>query len=146
MKGIILPDHIPVNNYQMIVVGGPPIITFTSIDGLEEELETVDLPDRTVASGGNTKSMEFTAQHPKHHTVEDAFLESWFLMSQDPVLPVYKKAATLLIQSISRLQTRTYNLIGLFPSKRKTADLEMNNEGELNVTEWTFKCDRLIPV
>lgn len=146
MKGIILPDHIPVNNYQLIVVGGPPFITFTSIDGLEEELETVDLPDRTVASGGNTKSLEFTAKHPKHHLAEDIFLESWFLMSQDPVLPLYKKAATLLVQSISRLQTRTYNLIGLFPAKRKTADLEMNNEGELNETEWTFKCDRLIPI
>ena len=106
----------------------------------------MDLPDRTKASGGNTKPVEFTAMHPKHHTIEDAFLELWFLEGQDPVSPLYKKAATLVIQSISRLVTRTYNLIGLFPSKRKTADLDMANEGELNTTEWTFNCDRIIPV
>jgi hypothetical protein len=145
MKGIILPDHIPVNSYEMIVLGAPPL-TFITVDGLEEELETTELPDRTVASGGNTKATEFTAQHPKHHLIEDAFLESWFLMSQDPVNPLYKRAATLLVSSISRIQTRSYNMIGIFPSKRKTANLEMKNEGELNVTEWTFKCDRIIPV
>ncbi len=146
MKQTLQPDHIAVNNYQLIVVGGPPLIQFVTIDGFEEELETVDLPDRTTASGGNTKSIEFTATHPKHHTVEDAFLEAWFLEGQDPVSPTYKKAATLVIQSISRLVTRSYNLIGLYPSKRKTSDLDMANEGELNSTEWTFKCDRIITV
>lgn len=144
MKGLILPDHIPLNRYQLLVVGGPPLI-FTSIDGLEEELETVDLPDRTVASGGNTKSFEFVAMHPKHHTGEDDYLEEWFEQSQI-VLPTYKRAATLLVETISGIQVRSYNLIGLFPSKRKTPDLEMNNEGELFETEWTFKGDRIIPI
>lgn len=146
MKGIILPDHIPVNNYKLIVIGGPPIIVFTSVSGLEEELETTELPDRTQASGGNTKPGEFTAKHPKHHLIEDVFLESWFLMSQDPVLPGYKRAATLLVSSISRLNTRSYSMIGIFPFKRKTPDLEMKNEGEVFQTEWSFKYDKLIPV
>jgi len=145
MKMTLLPDHIPVNNYSLIVVGLPPI-QFITIDGLEEELDTVDLPDRTKASGGNTKAVEWTATHAKHHTIEDAYLEAWFLESQDPVLPTYKKPATLLVNSISRLNTRSFNLIGMFPSKRKTADLDMNNEGELNVNEWTFNCDRVIPI
>lgn len=145
MKMVLLPDHIPVNNFDLIVVGGPPTIQFITIDGLEEELDTVDLPDRTKASGGNTKPIEFTATHPKHHTIEDAFLELWFSEGQDPVLPTYKKAATLLVNSISSLNVRSYNLIGMFPSKRKTADLDMANEGELNVTEWTFNVDLPIP-
>lgn len=144
MKGILLPDHIPVNNYELLVLGAPPIV-FTSVDGLETELETVDLPDRTVASGGNEKPTEFTASHPKHHAVEDAYLEGWFKESQRAV-PTYKKAATLLVRSVSGLQVRSYNLIGLFPSKRKTPDLEMENEGEPFLTEWTFKADRVIPV
>jgi len=146
MKQVLLPDHIPVNNYSLIVVGGPPKLEFTEVSGLEEELETVDLPDRTTASGGNTKPVEFTVMHPKHHTIEDLFLEAWFAEGQDPVLPTYKKPATLLVRSISRLNTRSYNMIGLYVSKRKTADLAMENEGELNVTEWTMKCDRIIPV
>jgi hypothetical protein len=146
VKQTLLPDHIPVNNYQLIVVGGPPVIQFTKVDGLEEELEVVDLPDRTKASGGNTKAFEFKAEHPKHHFIEDAFLESWFREGQDPVSPTYKKPAALVVQSISRLQTRSYNLIGIFISKRKTAELEMKNEGEPFLTEWTFCGDRILPV
>ncbi len=144
MKSVLLPDHIPVNNYKLIVVGGPPFLEFITIDGLEEELETVDLPDRTKASGGNTKPVEFTVTHPIHHIIEDEFLELWFQEGQDPVLPTYKKAASLIVTSISGLNFKTYNLIGLFISKRKTADLDMANEGELNVTEWTFNVDRII--
>jgi len=143
MKGMILPDHIPVNNYELIVVGGPPILTFVTFDGIPEELETVDLPDRTVASGGNTKSFETAATHPTHHAVENAYLEAWFLAAQNGV-PGYKRAATLLKKSVSGLVTKSYNLIGMFPSMRETADQEMENEGDLDVTAWTFKGDRII--
>jgi hypothetical protein len=143
---VLLPDHIPVNQFDLIVVGGPPTIQFITIDGLEEELDTVDLPDRTKASGGNTKPIEFVATHPIHHSSENTFLEIWFNDSQDPVRPWYKRAATLLVSSISGLNTRSYNLVGLFPSKRKTADLDMANEGELNANEWTFNTDLIIPL
>lgn len=145
MKMVLLPDHIPVNNFDLVVVGGPPVIQFITFDGLEEELDTVDLPDRTKASGGSTKAIETTATHPKHHAVEDAFLEAWFLESRI-VSPTYKKAASLIVSSISGLVNRSYNLIGMFPSKRKTADLDIGNEGELNVTEWTFMIDMSIVV
>ena len=145
MKQVLLPDHIPLNDFQLIVVGGPPKIQFITIDGLEEELETVDLPDRTKASGGNTKAIEFTTTHPLHHVTEDLFLEGWFLESQ-LVSPLYKKAATLLVKSISGLTIKSFNLIGLFPSKRKTGDLDMANEGELHNKEWTFSADRMIPI
>lgn len=143
MKMVLLPDHIPVNNFDLVVVGGPPVIQFITFDGLEEELDTVDLPDRTKASGGSTKAIETTATHPKHHAVEDAFLEAWFLEARI-VSPLYKKAASLIVSSISGLQIRSYNLIGMFPNKRKTADLDIGNEGELNVTEWTFAIDMSI--
>jgi len=145
MKNVLLPDHIPLNNYELIVVGSPGPIKFVTISGLEQELETVDLPDRTKASGGNLKAVEFTATHPKHHFIEDAFLEAWFLEGQDPVLPTYKKPATLLVKSISTLVTRSYTLINLFVSKRVTPDLDMANEGELFATEWTFMADTIIP-
>lgn len=149
MKQVLLPDHIPVNNFELIVIGGPPVLQFVTIDGFDWELETADLPDRTRASGGNTKPIEFVATHPKHHTVEDFFLQAWFVecgAGSDVVLPTYKKAATLVIQSISRLNTRSFNLIGTFPTKQKTADLDMGNEGEMNVTEWTFSADLPIPL
>lgn len=146
MKQVLLPDHIPLNDFNLIVVGGPAQIQFITIDGLEKELETVDLPDRTKATGGNTKAIEFTATHPIHHVVEDAFLELWLEEGKDPVSPLYKKPATLVVQSISRLVTRSFNLVGMFPSKVKTGDLDMGNEGELHVKEWTFTVDDVIPI
>jgi len=143
MKNILLPDHIPVNNFELIVVGSPGPIRFVTISGLEQELETVDLPDRTKASGGNLKAVEFTASHPKHHVVEDLFLEAW-LAEGKLVSPKYKKAGNLLVNSISGLVTRSYTLLNLFVSKRATPDLDMANEGELHLTEWTFMADDII--
>ena len=35
MQGTVQPGHIPVNNYELIVVGLPPIV-FSTISGLED--------------------------------------------------------------------------------------------------------------
>lgn len=145
MKGAIQPDHIPLNKYSFIVAGLAPM-TFTTVSGLEEELENVELPDRTAASGGNTKPIEFTATHPMHHLIEQAAMETWYLQSQDPVDPTYKKAGTIVMSSLSGLVTKRYMVSGVFPCKRKTGDLDMNNEGELHQVEWTFKADQVIPI
>jgi hypothetical protein len=143
MKGVIHPDHIPRNKYQLLV-DGMPDFTFLTVGNLEEELETVDLPDRTTASGGNTKPIEFTAAIPTHHTEERDAMEAWYQEGQDPVDPGYKKTAILVKQSISEFQTVAYTLIGTYPCKRNTSELEMANEGELDQIEWTFKSDQII--
>ena len=145
MKGTIYPDHIPRNKFKLIIQGLPPI-TFTKVAGLEEELDTVDLPDRTTASGGRTKPLEFTASMPTHHAVERNALEGWFQEGQDPVLPSYKKTGTLVKESLSRIQRVAYLLVGMYPSKRGTADMEMDNDGELDEIEWTFKADDCLPM
>ena len=144
VRGAILPDMMPVNKYQLIVPG-LPALTFTTLSGMEEELEKSELPDRTVASGGNTKAQELTATQPMHHTVEVAAMELWFKQGQDPVSPGYKKAATLIHKSNSGAILRTYSLIGMFAMKRKLPDLDMANEGEMAVIEWTFSVDAVLP-
>ena len=145
MKGVLQPDHIPLNNYELRVRDLPPI-TFITVGGLEEELENVDLPDRTAASGGHTKTIEFTASMPLHHLAEMAAMEAWFLGSQEPVNPTYKKTGVLILTSITRFIRKSFLIMGMFPTKRKTGDLDMNNEGELHTVEWTFKADRVIPL
>ena len=145
MKGAIKADHMPLNKYQLLILG-MPLITFTEVGGLEDELETVDLPDRTVASGGNRKSVEFTGKVPAHHLLEQGALELWFLESQDPVSPTYLKVGTLILQSIGGKTLRTYSLLGVFPFKRATPDLEMANEGEMAAIEWTFKVNDMLPI
>lgn len=143
MKGAIKSNHNAVNKYRMSVVGLPSL-TPTKISGLEVELEVVDLPDRTVASGGNTKAIEFTAMFPMHHTLEIAALDKWLADSTDPVQPGYKKAATITVYRIGPGIPNTTQLIGVFPCKRKSPDLEMVNEGEMAEIEYTFKVDQTI--
>ena len=145
IKGTINPDHIPSNKYQLIVVGLPPIL-FTAISGIEEEIDVVDLPDRTRASGGNTQPVEFTAMQPMHHTVEYLVMEAWFEENKDPISITAKKLATLVHQSGRGTTIRSYTITGLWPSKRKLPDLDFENEGEMAQVEWTLQADSLLPI
>lgn len=144
-KGTINADHIPKNKYALHIVPGITI-TVLGVSGIEEELETVVLPDRTNASGGNTKSGEFTIRTMLHHTIEQIFLEEWFKECQDPVLPLYKRQGTLVMSSISGEHFRSFSMTGLFLSKRSLPDLEMTNEGEAVEVTWTVKYDDVYPV
>ncbi len=145
MKGTIREDRIPVNKYQLLIVGMPPIV-LTEVSGIEDELETADLPDRTVATGGNRKSVEFSVTQPMHHTIERLAMEVWYREGQDPVSPTYKKPATLAHLSNTGNTIATYELTGMFLSKRKLPDLDMNNEGEMASIEWTCKADDVLPL
>lgn len=144
MKGTIKPDHIGRNHYSLSVLGLPPIV-FTSVSGLENTLQTADMPDRTKASGGHRGTSEIVAMHPPHHQVEEAALEAWLRESQDPVSPSYKKVAALTLKSLSGTYSKVYTLLGMFPTKQKLPDMEMENEGELALTEWTFSIDDVLP-
>lgn len=145
MKGVIKPDHMPVNNYQFLVLGLLEL-TAVEISGIEDELQTTELPDRTVASGGNRGPTEFTIMIPLHHTLEQAGMEIWYKESQDPVLPTYKKPCTLIHKSLSGQSQRSFTLVGVFPKKRTLPDLEMANEGEAAMVEWTMSADDVIPI
>jgi len=144
MKGAIRPNHIPKNKGKLIVAGLPPL-TLTTIGDIDEELETVDLPDKTTASGGQRKALEFTATLPMHHDVEVAAVEAWYVQGQDPVHPLYKKVGTLVYERVGFGVPRSYTLMGLYISKRKIPGAEMANEGEMQELELTFKADQVIP-
>lgn len=145
MKGVIQDNHIPVNHWMYIVPGLPPL-TITEQSGIEDELETTDLPDRTRASGGNRKATEFDISIPMHHTVEQAAMELWFREAQDPVSPGYKKAGTLVHFGINGVPARTFSTAGVFPTKRALPDLEMANEGEMAVVVWSMSADDIEPI
>lgn len=145
MKGQIKPDHIPVNKYQLTIIGLPPL-TPIEISGMEDELETTDLPDRTTASGGNRGPSEFTMMIPAHHLVEVAACEVWYKEAQEPVSPGYKKPGILAMKSLSGKAARRRTLVGAYISKRADPDLELANEGEMAAIEYTVKVDDIIPL
>ena len=145
VKGKLKKDHIPVNKFTLIVVGIDVPITFTTISGIEEELDVADLPDRTKASGGNTKAFEFTGKVPMHHLAEQAALEKWLIEGQDPVSPLYQKTGTLIHESITGLTVQSYTLDDVFTFKRTLPELDINNEGDLAEVEWSFAGNDIYP-
>lgn len=145
MKGRIRPDHIPVNKYDLRVVGLPPL-TLVECDGIEDALETVNLPDRTVATGGQRGTIEWSMMVPMHHTVEVAALEGWYKEGQDPVSPSYKKAGTLVHNSLTGITVRAFQISGMFVAGRVLPDLEMENEGEMATIEYKMKADDIKPL
>lgn len=143
IKSVLLPDHVQVNKYQLLVAGLPPLL-FTMVSSIEEELDTVELPDRTTASGGRSKPVEFEVTQPMHHTLERLAMEAWYTgETTDPVLPSYKKVGTLLSFSQSNLIQVSYMLIGLYPFKRTLPDFELENDGEMATIVWGMKADEV---
>jgi hypothetical protein len=145
LQGTVQPGHIPVNNYELIVVGLPPMV-FTKISGFETVNESVELPDRTRASGGNRKPVEFTGMSFEHHTAERAALEFWFQEGKDPVSPTYKKVGTLIKRDIHGRVASTNSILGLWITKKKAPDLDLANDGEPALIEWTFSADSVQPI
>ncbi len=145
MKGEIKADHIPVNKFRFSVLGLLEL-TAVEVSGIEDELETTQLPDRTVATGGNRGPVEFSIMIPMHHSLEQAGMELWFREAQDPVLPTYKKPCTLSHLSLTGTGNRNFTLVGVFPKKRTLPDLEMANEGEMANVEWLMSADDVIPI
>lgn len=144
MKGVILEDHIPLNKYVLTVDGIGVDLILTTVSGIEEELDVTDMPDRTVATGGRTQAVEFTAMLPLHHEVEQAAMEEWYAQThgtgRSPTVDLgYKRTGTLRLSSLSNAIQAVFLLDELFPSKRALPDFEMENEGEMAQVEWSFR-------
>ncbi len=145
MKGAIKPDHAPVNNYELLFLGLPSL-TPVEMSGLEDELQTTELPDRTRASGGNRGPSEFDIAIPMHHKTEIAAMEIWYREGQDPVLPTYKKPGTVIWKTVSGAVAASRTLVGAFVSKRVDPDGEMANEGEQANVTYTISVDDILPL
>jgi hypothetical protein len=144
LKGLILPDHAAKNKYTLSV-NGMVDLTVTMHGNIEEELKTVDLPDNTKASGGDSNPVEFTFSIPLHHAVEVLALEEWWLECKNSA-PTYKRPATLTYKTASETAVRSYFLDGMFLTKRNLPDSEMGNDGEAQLIEWTASADSVEPL
>ncbi len=145
LQGSILTDHVPVNSFRITITGvgaSGQTFFFSDLSGIETEVEAIDLPDRTKASGGQTLPSEFTGKTPLHHAVERAALNTWFKEGQDPVKSTYKKTATLIHKTISGSKQGKYTIRGLWITKRKLPDLDTTNAGDIALIEWTFSLDK----
>lgn len=147
MKGVIEPDHVPINKFKFLVIGllGPPYLTPVSISGVEEESEWTDLPDLTVAALGRTKAIEFSIGIPMHHREEQIALELWMIESREPQLPTYKKPCVLTHSTLSG-SDHSYVFTDAFPTRRALPTLNMADDGTMAVVTWTFKASLVMPL
>jgi hypothetical protein len=146
IKGTILKNRIQNNKYQLTAQPGLIPITFTGVSGIEEELDTTELPDRTVASGGRTKPVEFEVRQPLHHKAEVAAMEAWFKEGQDPQAPTYQKVGTLIMFNESGAPASKFTLIDLFVYKRTMPDLELESDGDMAEVVWGMKANQVLTV
>lgn len=146
MKGDIAANHYPLNKYKLEFTD-LTINVFTEIGGFEEELEAVDMPDRTRASGGNTKPAELTLRVPLHHASDLKKMDKWFKDCQGNVATNYKKTGTLTNLSLTNAANTAYahTLEGCFLTKRAFPDQAMENEGGMAYAEYTMSIDDVVP-
>lgn len=145
-KGTIQTNHFPNNQYRLVVPAFPLITTILEIDGLDIETETVDMPDRTVVSGGHRKTLDFTVKVPTHHTEEMTSWQAWLQMGAFPVVPGYKQPVTLVQTGLHGDKVKVYEIIGMFPYKKGLAGMSMKDEGNLSETTINCKADDFLPI
>ena len=143
MKGILGRDHIPANKFTLTVARlFPSVITFVEVAGLESEIETADMPDNTIVSGGRTLSGEFTAKVMMHDLEAVNTLMRWFGDSQDPVALDYKKEGVMWYESQSGTRAVPVYIRGMFPSKVTFPDSNLD-EVTPQMLEVGFKFDEI---
>lgn len=145
LKGVFESDHVPVNKFKFVVDGLPPIV-FTKVTGLEEEVPSVDLPDKTTATGGRSNPGEIELSQPMHHKKEVLAMEGWYAEGKDPVSLFYKKDGVLTYYSQSGISQKSWLVAGGHLTKRSLPDAELDNDGDMAEIGWTCKVDEIFPV
>lgn len=156
MKGVLQEGHIPLNNFSLTVIGliGPQVLTLTAVTPIREEVETVELPDFSIASLGRTKNVEFTGSIPMHHRAEQIAMELWLQEARDDISVAYKKKAILSMESIGGFPNEntitdtdvSYVFTDLFPVARTLPALDMGDDGNMAVVDWTFRASTVVPL
>ena len=124
-------------------VAGIGDLTVISVSEIEQNLQTVTLSDRTVVTGGSTEAFEIDVVTPAGNNAEQAKWQQWYLDSQHPAEPTYKKTVTIVRESaeLPLSKTMVYTLEGVFIRKRMDSDFDMDNEGEDARVTWTLSVD-----
>jgi hypothetical protein len=144
IKGVIKENRVQTNKFTALIQPGVGQVLFTAMSGLEEELDAVELPDRTMRSGGRKKTIEFDATQPMHHDIEVLSMEAWYRECQDPVSPLHLKIMTLILWDQQGLPRRRVTLFNVWVKKRVHSDLELEGDGEMGTITWTLQADELM--
>jgi hypothetical protein len=141
IKGEVLPGAAPRSKFRVFVGGLPPFYA-SKFTGLESELETVELADRTMQSAGNTKASTADVSGYVHHSVEAAAWDAWWVQSQAGGAG-YKRAATVEVMGADDIPVAIYALAGVFPMKWSLGDLDKTSTEATEIT-YSLSVDSVI--
>lgn len=140
-KGALSAGYIPVNKFSLSVADVADL-KVVEVSGIEQELETVELPDKTVVTSGRLGVTEFTIKMPAHESTAMDAMDTWWKMCYGTnATSGYKKDATLLLLDTYGGTKSSWTISGMFPTKRALPELNAASEGEMAMAEWTFKAD-----
>ncbi len=131
IKGEALPDPALRGQFRVSFIGMPPIYA-TKFTGLEFEIETTDLADRTRHSAGATGAGEAVCSGYLHHTIEAVAWEAWFDASRNGS-PGYKRDGTLEILGADGIPRAIYSLVGVWPKKWAIGDFDKTSKDSVEV-------------
>jgi hypothetical protein len=143
IKGVIQANRVMDSKYRAVIQPGVGDVLFTSIDGLGEELDTSELPDRTAVSGGRSKPGELECIQPIHQRPDYPLMLAWYNACK-ATIPGYKKLGTITLLTDAGPPSVMHTVRGMFISAWKQAILELEGEGKMVVVTWTIKFDNLI--
>ena len=144
IKNVLLENRIPQNKFRNVIQPSVGEITFISVGDLEEELDFVDLPDRTSRTGGRTKQIEFEVVQPMHHDIEVAAMEAWYTECKDPVSPDHLKIWTYTRIDLGDNPRRVTVLDNCSVMKKVESESDLDNDGDMATITWTIKADATI--
>jgi hypothetical protein len=146
IKNIIEENRIQTNKFVIDWQPGVGEITLISVGELEEELDSSELPDRTVRSGGRKKPIEFDVVQPAHHddSGEVQAMEQWYVDCQDPVAADHLKIGTYTKFDQQGGPRRTISLDNCWLSKKVESESDLDNDGDMATITWTVRADAMI--
>lgn len=145
IKGIFLPNRIPVNKFSLNIQPGIGTPVFVSVGEFSPELDSVDLPDRTARSGGRVKPIEFDVVQPMHHDIEVKLMELWYNLCKN-TLPGYLKLGIFILFDEYGIPHRKTTLPNLWISGKKSSGGDIDNDGDMATITWTMKADDALPM
>lgn len=142
LLGKIQADPIAVSRFKF-TINGFGEVTATEVDGLEQEIFSIDTPDHASHPSGVTKYGEATVKIPAHHTAEIAEWDRWYRLSLGDVSPDAKRECILEQYRTSGNVGQAYHLLGAWCKKFEPASNDMSNESDAAFEMFTVCYDTI---
>jgi len=116
-------------------------ITFTSISGLEQEIDAAESPDRTAHSTGIAKNVTLTVKCASHDDASISAMYEWYDECWGNVSEGYKKTGTLAFEDNRGIARKVYYLEGAWLKKFADDEAQMEESSKIHETEFSVSVD-----